>query len=237
MAWIKVSGKALEYAGKIDQNESFEEWAQQPGKALIEKVALEQGFKIFKETNAKKILWKELQQAAASDALREAFQDEVSDYQKIPGRIASKATYFPQSGGYPSVVAVPRFVINLVALENIHAHLGNADELARLSGESMKEYLFSQLVRELDRTLAGILPSPKKPFPGDGNWLFVGYDENYRWRQDTDLGHYLLCEPTEGKIARSDQKDVEDKISNLESSLGKLSLEEKEKFISPYFKT
>jgi hypothetical protein len=237
MGWIKVSGKVLEYAGKIDQTESFEEWAQQEGKALIEKVALEQGFKVFRETKAKKILWKELQLAAASDALRAAFQDEVNDYQKIPGKIASKASYLPRSGGYPSVVAVPRFMINLVALDNIRAHLGIADELARLSGESMKEYLFLQLVREMDKTLAGILPSSKNPFPSDGNWLFVGFDENYQWRQDTDLGHYLLCEPTEGKITRSDQKDVEDKISNLESSLGKMSLEEKEKFISPFFKT
>ena len=237
MAWIKVAGKGLEYAGKITQAEDFEEWTLQQGKALVEKVALEQGFKVFGTNRAKKMLWEELEKSATSNALKAAFQDEVKDYQKIPGRLASTASYFPKSGGYPSVVVVPRFLINLVASKNIRAHLGNADELARLKDESMKEYLFAQLVREMDKTLASIHPTSKDPFPSDGNWLFVGFDESYRWRPDTELGHYLLCEPTEGKISRSDKKDVDDKISNLESSLGKMSSEEKEKFISPFFNT
>jgi len=235
MAWIKVAGKTLEYAGKITQAEDFEEWTMQQGKALVENVALEQGFKVFGTNRAKKKVWEELQKSATSDALSAAFQDEVKDYQKIPGRLASTASYLPRSGGYPSVVVVPRFMINSGALNNIRAHLGIADELARLKDVSMKEYLFSQLVREMDKSLTSIHPTLKDPFPSEGNWLLVGFDEYYRWKPDAELGHYLLCETTEGKISRSDQKDVDDKITSLESSLGKLSSEDKEKFISPYF--
>ena len=235
MGWVKVAGKALEYSGKVAQPEDFKEWASQQGQALLEKITQEQGLKVFAETRARKILWQELQAAASSDALRAAFQDEVEEYQRIPGRIAAdKGSLLPKSGGYRSLFAVPRYLINRSALENIRARLDKSDELARLSGEPLKEYLFLQLVREMDRALVSTQPSSKDPFPSNGNWLMVGFDENFRWGQNPDLGHYLLYEPAEGRLARSDRRDVDEKVSNLESTLGRLSAEEKEAFIKPF---
>ncbi len=43
MGWIKITGKVVEFTGKLVQAEGFEEWAIGKGKEVVEKVALESG--------------------------------------------------------------------------------------------------------------------------------------------------------------------------------------------------
>jgi hypothetical protein len=234
MGWIKVAGKALEYAGKLAQAEGFEEWANQQGKTLIKKVALQQGYKILGKQRAKRQLWEELQLIAASDALKAAIQAEADDYQRLVGWIAEKGSNLPRSRGYRPVVTVPRFLVNVFALDNTRKRLGQSDELGRLKGEALKDYFFRQLVRELDKAMTSARPSPRDPFPSHGNWFVVGYDGRFRWRANTESGHYFLYEPYGEKMSRSDRHEIEDKMKDLAVSLGRMSAEEKEAILSPF---
>jgi hypothetical protein len=49
MRWVKWTGKAVEFAGKLVQADSFEKWADSQLEAVLEKVALEEGIKAFKK--------------------------------------------------------------------------------------------------------------------------------------------------------------------------------------------
>ena len=48
MGWIKLSGKALVYVGKLAQMEGFEEWAADTGKSVVEGLAEKSGARFFK---------------------------------------------------------------------------------------------------------------------------------------------------------------------------------------------
>ena len=67
MGWIRWTGKTLEFAGKLVQAKSFEEWAEGQGKALVEKLGVEAGGVVLGFGTAKKgrsIVWGELRNVA-----------------------------------------------------------------------------------------------------------------------------------------------------------------------------
>jgi hypothetical protein len=231
MGWIKIVGKTLEYVGKLAQAEGFEEWAETQGIALIEKIASEKGFSLLgKKRAAKKELWEELKEAVTSNALRDEINDEAKVYQLCLARIANEVKSLPKSNGSNPVIAVPRVILNDAALMMVSHRLRNSDELNKLKGgDKQKEYFFNQLIRELDKALISARPSPKKPFPSEGDWLIVGFDRNFNWLSKDWLGHYYLYKPFQrGKL---DHKKVEKVLRGLSAFLGRMSADEKNKIL------
>jgi hypothetical protein len=233
MAPIKVNDRIFELAGEIVEQQGFDEWLLKDGKALLEKTTAEKGFSLLgKEYAAKKDLLAELRQTDLSKTLRASLQNEVRDYSNLPGRIAASTPGLPLSGntGHP-VVAVPRFRVNKLALDSLHAHFDQSDEFAHLRDESMRGYYLYQLVAHLDAALGKIKASPASPFPSHEKWLIVGFDPDYRWDQNLETGHYLVYESFDGKVPREDRKVVEEKVNILEALLGRISAEEKRSFL------
>jgi hypothetical protein len=234
MGWIKLAGKTLEYAGKIAQAEGFEEWATNQGKGLIEQLALKRGFTVLgAERAVRHDLWKELQIAAASDALKAAIQAEVAAFPKLLTTLAWRVDGWPASEDYKYVYAVPRLLVNEAAVVQVRRSLENSDELSRLTGAgALREYFFNQLVLELDRALTTKKFSPSDPFALGDSWLIIGIDPTFRWVSQEPYGHYYLFEHTGGAIGRQERPEVEKKVAQLAAKLGRMSAPEKEKIIT-----
>ncbi|MFQ6086245.1 MAG: hypothetical protein ACE5OY_08320 [Candidatus Bathyarchaeia archaeon] len=144
MGWIKVEKKTLKYADRVEKPEGFDEWSERELKDLIESIAREKGFALLGRRRAKNELWKDLEKAITSNALRAAIQAEAEDYPRLLARIADKAKGLPSSEDFRPPIAVPRFILNRMALDTVTDRLGKSDELNRLKGGAvLKEYFLT----------------------------------------------------------------------------------------------
>ena len=226
MSWIKIVGKGLEYSGKLAQAEGFEEWATNQGRAVIEKFALDRGFKILKGTRAESEIFDDLRRAATSDALKKAIQAQVANFQLLLGALAQKNRALPRSG-YPAVIAVPRGFHSQAAIAILRNDLGASDELTRLKGgEALKEFFFAELTRQMADALLRTEPSIRKPANSAGEWLVIGADPKFKWDIDGPGGHYYLFKPT-FKYDKDVQKRAAQELDNLAVDLATLSRDEK----------
>jgi len=229
MSWIKIVGKGLEYTGKLAQAKGFEEWAENQGRAVIEKLALDRGFKIFRGRRAESEIFDDLRRAATSEALKKAIQAQVANFQLLLGTLAQKNQELPQTSGYPPVIAVPRGFHSAAAIGILRNELGGSDELTRLKGgEALKEFFFAELTQQMADALLKTEPSIKKPVTSAGEWLVIGADPNFKWDIDGPGGHYYLFKPKySSKYDKDAQKLAADELDTLAVYLAKLSRDQK----------
>lgn len=145
MGWIKITGKVVEFTGKLVQAEGFEEWAIGKGKEVVEKVALESGGRFFKARRAKKSMW---------DDLTSKFKDNPMFATAIGGfvknyytRVYNVASESKELGGElpekSSITVLPRCVLN--AWESVcwEGEFDKSGELEKLKGGPLLRSFFS----------------------------------------------------------------------------------------------
>jgi hypothetical protein len=212
MGWIRWTGKTLEFAGKLVQAKSFEDWAEGQGKALVEKLGVEAGGVVLGFGTAKKgrsIVWGELRNVAEnSPSLAAAINMAASQYPGVFDNLArsAKVPYLSSD-----LAVVPRFLIRRDILAEITAHLQASQELEHLKGGGIfRDYFLKELASQADDAFVAEASkaSPDKPLQIKDRWV-VGFDKNYMWQ--THPGHFLVFYSNSGTrpdASRSEKKSA-----------------------------
>ena len=233
MGWIRWTGKVLEFSGKLVQSSTFEDWAEKQGAALIEKVAIDSGLKLFKTSRAKDAIWEELaSQFKKSDTFLATVQGAVAGYPlRISAGIGGWSTRLPSETA-SNVVVVPRFLVDSWEVE-FWRSFDSSQELATLKGgPALREYFFQEMVRQLAEAFsaAAAKASPKNPIQIGDRWL-VGFDPQYAWGNTE--GHYYVYSSFSARAGASkdDKKDArqraERQMETCKRWLGSLSGEKR----------
>lgn len=236
MAWFRLSGGRLEYRGRITP-EGYTEWTDTEGRALIDTLTASRRFSLLGRHRAVvRDIWKDLQQAARSQDLASAIQQEADRYLHLLGSMAAALTSLPRSSGPRPVAAVPRHLLNARVYEGIARQLGSAPALQSLAGgSSLRDFFLLRLVEELDAALIASQPSPRQPVPADGEWVVVGHDDALVWRRPfqgkTWSGHLYLYEARQGKIRRRDRAEVAKLLAEVQRLIGGLSYEARDQIL------
>jgi|GEM_PF-3093306 len=236
MGWIKITGKVVEFTGKLVQAEGFEEWAIGKGKEVVEKVALESGGRFFKARRAKKSMW---------DDLTSKFNDNPMFATAIGGfvknyytRVYNVASESKELGGElpekSSITVLPRCVLNAWERVCWEGEFDKSGELEKLKGGPLlRSFFFDEMVRQLDAAFseAASESSPDEPLPVGRYWI-IGLNGDYQWLDSK--GHYYVY--TSWQIAHADDKNTKKELKQqatmalelVEKWLFKLTVEERQ---------
>jgi hypothetical protein len=240
MGWIRWTGKALEAAGKLAQAESFEQWAQDKGKAIVEKVALQKTGSIFKsaESKAKADIWNDLaQQFKSNDMFASAMQDAITNY---PARFSESVDTISSKLPRPSVLhmlVVPPFVLREAEHRFWQEKFDNSQELANLKGGSdVRAYFFDEMVTQLETafTAAAHKAKPTDPIQIPNRRWIIGFDRDYAWSDSN--GHYYVfsyfdqtAAEAKGKPRKEAERIAAEELEKCKQWLFALSPEERRK--------
>lgn len=212
MGWIKITGKVIEFTGKLVQAEGFEEWAVGKGKEVVEKVILQRSGWLFKASRAKKSIWDDLtgkfRNGSTFDA---AVRDFVKSYYTRVYNLASKPSKL--GGELPaksSITVLPRSVLNAWERFCWQNQFEKSAELANLKGgRLLRSFFFDEMVRQLDAAFseAASKSSPDEPLPVGVYWV-IGFDGEYQWLDSK--GHYYVF--TSWQIAHADDKKTKKEL-------------------------
>lgn len=206
MGWIKITGKVIEFTGRLVQAEGFEEWAIGKGKEVVQKVGLESAGRFFKARTAKKSIWDDLASNFKDGSIFDtAIRGFVKDYYTRVYNLASKTKEL--GGELPaksSITVLPRCVLNAWERVCWQGKFDNSAELAKLKGGPLlRSFFFDEMVRQLDAAFSQLASksSPDEPLPVGLYWI-IGFDGDYQWLDSK--GHYYVY--TSWQIAHAADK-------------------------------
>jgi hypothetical protein len=239
MGWIKWTGKALEFTGKLAQMDSFEKWAESQGAEIIKAVGNEAGgylFGVGKGKKARNFVWNELASLAQnSPELSAAINDFVSYYPQILGKLASQSTKLPHDPTDWDLYVVPRFLVNRDALVEVRKRLEKSEELAKLKGGPIfREYFYEELVGQLDAayTKEAEEASPDRPLEFDSRWI-VSFSGNYEWQGGP--GHYYVyssslrtAKDAKKEMKKEGKREAAERLTKCQKWLGTLSANDRQ---------
>jgi hypothetical protein len=237
MGWIKWTGIALEFTGKLAQSASFDDWLVDQGKEIVEKIATEEGGYLGglgAKTKAGKLVWSDLKTIAtqsqeASSLIREFCAQYMGVFSDI---VRGGWSELPHVDTYLCVV--PRYLFRARGLVKARKEMGSSAELANLKGgPALRDYFLQELVAQLDSTFWEVSDSasPNKPMSFDGGWV-VGIAKNYQWGKE--MGHYYVyhdyfhtADDADKKKKKEGRKESAEKLEQTRVWLGKLSERER----------
>lgn len=217
---------------------AFEKWINGAGASRLEETAqsvtaIESTLALGSKNAAKKKLWKNTEAHAQDMALRALIESHTNAF---PGYLATLANelaplgVLPDSGGaaFPHVKALPRYVLDEYAFEKFHAQ-ANAAPIERL-GASLDletfihgwiEYCDTEYISDFkfDKETPYLL---KDPYETTGDWVILGFEHDYEWKEGAARGHFFLCHgslKTYKKYNRQDRDDAEQNVVKLETAL------------------
>lgn len=223
MGWIRWTGKALELAGKLAQSDSFDKWAEDQGKAIVEKFASEKGRSLFHNatSRAKTDLWKDLAEQFKSNAVfASTMQKSIAGYTERFSTLAATPGWpFPDSALHMRVL--PLVVVNRNE-RKFWQGLDGSEELANLKGgAALRAYFFDEMTEQLgDAFSAGAQQAtPSKPIQLEHSRWIVGFDPDYEW--NGSKGHYYVfsyfsqtAEDSKGAPRKEAEKKAAEELDN-----------------------
>jgi hypothetical protein len=238
MGWIRWTGKALELSGKLIQTKSFEEWADDQGRSILEKVSVQEGgyiFGLFKKQRARRAIWTDLEQTIESKVLKVSIQNTISKFPSLLSKVSEKCPRYNKDNLY----LVPRFLLNDCALLMLNHDLGQSEELRKLKGEdALRQFFFGELVQQLDDEFSAAASKayPKRPINIPYGWV-VGFEQAYEWVESRESGHYYVYRSyfyaKKGEAIGSEKtKSAGDELAKCEDWLGRISASDRAKLVA-----
>ncbi len=236
MSWFQVTEERLRYRGRIDRA-PYDGWAASPaGEEAIAERAKQVGFRLFgRGRAARRIMWRELKDLAASQAGTVAL-DAAAD---VYGRALSDLAY---AQGLPRVqvglrrlVLVPRALAAGRARPSVAARLRQCAQIEELD-EPLRAFLFERVVFELDQATRHARPGVKRPVRAH-DWKCIGVDTEFGWVDQVWSGagwsgHFLLYEWPPTPLTRADRNALAQGIKDLESGINTLSRERRQQLVN-----
>jgi hypothetical protein len=216
----------------------FMAWTEtRRGREVVAAIAGQIRFSLLgKERSARRRLWRGLVSATRDERVAVMIRAEVDGYL---GRLSELVF----ADGLPRVsvdlhrlVVVPRVLLNSAAYRSIAASSSRQSALASLEGgESLREFFFLRLIREMHAAVARAEPSPKHPLAAGDDWISVGLNSAFVWRVPFNApkwaGHHYVLELTRAPITRALRKAVDERIRSFEMSLPSLSRDERNEIL------
>jgi hypothetical protein len=225
----RYSHGRVTYTGRVAKA-SFDAWAESAdGRPVLDAVVSRVRFAPFgRRRAAGRRLWRQLNQAAQTDAVAVGVQHEAEAYLARLDKLVY-ANDLPHVGVHlRRLVVVPRVLVNAEAYRRIDAILQAQPAFAALEGAPLLRSWFSlMLVDGIAAAVAAARPSPRRPAPAGEGWITVGINEAFQWRIPLEgprwPGHYYVLELTRTPMTRAVRKAAGEAIARLESSLSALS--------------
>jgi hypothetical protein len=225
---VRFSRGSVVYTGRIARA-PYAAWAASPnGQSVLAEVAGRGRFTMFgKMRAARRLVRRQLIQAARADAVIVALQREIDEYLKRLDTFVYVQQLPRVAVDLRRLVVVPRLFVNAEAYHRITAAVRAQPAFTALEGgESLREWFVLTLIAGADAAIARARPSPQRPLPGGDGWIAVGVNEGFKWHVPFDgpawSGHYYVLELRPFPMTRAIRNATRDAIAALEASLSSL---------------
>ena len=226
---VRYSGGRMRYTGRIAR-ERFATWAESPGgRGVLEQVASRTPFTLFGRMRAaRRQVWRQLIEAARSEAAVAAVQREVEAHLTRLETLVYAHELPRVAIDLYRLIVVPRLLLNAETYRRLDAALEAQSVFAAVDGsESLRGWFLLTLVEALDAVVVDARPSPWRPLPAGEGWITVGVNQPFEWRVPFEgpawPGHYYVLELTRAPLKRAFRKAADDGVARLEASLPALS--------------
>lgn len=227
MAWFKVVDGRIVYSGRISRDPHAAWLGTKQGTLAAAERAKTLGFRLFGRARAaRKLLWRELDEAARSAEGRTAMQAAADLY------IRSISTHAYAQGlprltvGLRRIVLVPRALAAGRARPQVRARLAECRAFSA-SPLAVQEFLFERALVEIDAAARSARPSVQRAIASSDEWSLIGADTQFQWVDQLWsgagwTGHWFVYELPRTPLARADRKAVEQAVASLHRSVATL---------------
>lgn len=227
MDWFVVKQGRLRYRGRLSR-EPYLAWLKTPeGAKALQAAAGTYRFGLFSTARARRRLWRALETAARTAAVRHAIDEEAAHF----GITLAHVGYAP---GLPRThLALHRLVLVPRALVAARARTGVRMRLWHLSAfkavdESVRAFFCEQLLVELDNAIDTAEPSAKRPVEAGEGWSCVGAERPYvwvdpLWAGEHWVGHVFMYEFPRSGLSRAQRRELDEAVAVLQKSVAMLS--------------
>lgn len=236
MSWYAVSDGRLRYRGRIDRG-PFAAWLGTPeGIAAIAEVAQGIGFRLFGRTRAaRREVWRTLERAARTEPFKSALEGAADQFARAVSELAYASALPRVQVSLRRVVLIPRAMIAGKARTAIARWLRSSAGLPAVD-EAVQNFLFEQVVVELDAAAHRARPATRRPVQATKDWGCIGIDTKFfwidpYWSGPGWLGHLIVYEVPPGGTSRRDEKAVDSAVRQLESAIGNLSRQRRQDLV------
>jgi hypothetical protein len=206
----------------------FLEWLQTAdGAARLEAVRAGIRFRAFARTRARGRLWRPLETAARTAALRTALDEEARRFGGALEEVCYAQALPRAHVALRRLVLVPRTLAVARARTGLRTRLWNLPALADVD-ESVRAFFCEQLLIEMDRAVERAQPSVKRPVIAGDGWSCVGTERRYLWVDPLfagayGTGHFFMFEFPRTGLSRGQRKELEGAVKQLQQSIEYLS--------------
>lgn len=226
---VRYSGGRLKYTGRVPR-ERFATWAESDrGRTVLEQVASRTPFTLFGRMRAaRRQVWRQLIEAARSEAAVAAVQREVEAHLTHLETLVYAHELPRVAIDLHRLIVVPRLLLNAETYRRLDAALEAQSVFAAVDGsESLRGWFLLTLVEALEAAVVDARPSPWRPLPAGEGWITVGVNQPFEWRIPFEgpawPGHYYVLELTRAPLKRAFRKAAGEAVAHLEASLPSLS--------------
>ena len=217
---------------------AFDKWTAGAGASAVEEAsqaatALESTLALGSKNAARKKLWKTTEAGAKDTALQALIESHASAF---PGYLATVATQLapqgvlPDSGGaaFPHVKALPSYFVDEYALRKLLAQ-ADAAPLRKIGATLDLDAFIRGWIDHFDSEYISEFKFNKEtpyllkdPFETTSDWVVLGFDSDYEWKEDAVRGHFFICHGSlkdYKKYSRKDRDEAEQNVVKLETEL------------------
>jgi hypothetical protein len=232
MSWFRVKRGRLEYRGRITRD-PFTRWtATREGTEAVARVARGIRFSLLGRSRAaRRQMWRGLEVASRTEPFAQAVAAEATRYMQVLANL-SCAEALPRAHiSLHRLVLVPRAMVTGRAQTGMFERLSSATALADLD-ESVRIFVLSQLVTEMDAALQTASPTPRRPVQAHEEWACVGVSKGMVWADPMwagpdGTGHVFMYEFPRAGLPRRGLKAIEAAIAEMSTSVTTLSRSER----------
>ena len=223
MGWFRVASDRLTYRGRLSQ-QPFAAWAKTAeGSTTIGARARQNRLWVFAQTRAHKRIWRELDRAGRSDALRRVIQSEADRFTGLLVEASHAPGLLRRSIALHRLVIVPRALVAARTRTGARKRWYDGETLGALD-PSVRDFFFAQLVVELDAAVAERRPSVSRPVLTHEDWRCVGRDTDFQWVDPMFSGpgwsgHFLMFEFPRQGLSRGARTELDRAVQELRNSL------------------
>ena len=226
MSWFVADRGQVKYRRLTRQ--PFLDWLQTTdGAARLEAVRAAIRFRAFVKARARGRLWRPLEAAARTDALRTALDEEARRFGGALEDVCYAQALPRAHVALRRLVLVPRTLAVARARTGLRMRLWNLPALGEVD-ESVRAFFCEQLLIEMDRAVERARPSVRQPVIAGDGWSCVGTERRYVWVDPLfagphGAGHFFMYEFPRAGLSRGQRKELEAAVTRLQESIEYLS--------------